>query len=220
MLLSNLAPRLGGGYLCLYEAGVGSGFSANRFLEYNYVKMKGCDVVLSERVKQLTEQYSDRFCFSEKTLYEDLKNIEDESIDIFYADNVFEHLIPDEFPMIMEVLKRKLKKNALLFLFIPNRLAGPGDVSRFYLNVGERAQGFHFMELSYTEVIRALSEYNIVPYRNIFYGREKLITVKSNKFWNTIKEILDFCINILPRNEFRKKYVALFGLYGYIMINR
>lgn len=154
--------------LTLYEAGVGRGFSASIFMKNHNVSMQGCDVMLYDSVKELMQEYPGRLSVEEATLYDSLKRLDDESIDIFYADNVFEHLFPDELPGIMKELARTLKHGALLFLFIPNRFVGPNDVSVYFLKMGQKAEGFHFMEMSYKEVTDVFGKYGIFPAYSTF----------------------------------------------------
>ncbi|MBQ3653780.1 MAG: class I SAM-dependent methyltransferase [Synergistaceae bacterium] len=202
----------------LYEAGVGSGFSSGQFLKYPGVSVRGCDVVLQPSVIELMRQYPDRITVEENTLYDSLKGLDDESIDIFYADNVFEHMFPDEFPEIMKLLTAKLKHGALLFLFIPNRLCGPHDVSKNFLKMGQRATGFHTMEQSYRDVTECFRCYGIVPayftYRTVFknYGCIKDSSGRLNKF----KLCLEGAAKFLPC-AVRRNAMELLGLSSYIL---
>lgn len=144
--------RAEAGRKVIYEAGVGVGYSCRCFVEVPGIEVKGCDVVLSDEVISLMEQYNN-LSVDEDTLFNSLKKLENNSIDYFYADNVIEHLLPDEFPKIIKVLSQKMKPNGLLFLIIPNRLVGPRDVSKYFLKQGSMAEGSHFMEMSYRETL-------------------------------------------------------------------
>lgn len=137
----------------VYEAGVGTGYAVERLAAVSGVKFYGCDVKLLPAVKNIIQK-NEELCIRERTLYEDLDEIENDWIDVFYADNVIEHFIPDEVPYIMKRLYRKLKKGAQLIWFIPNKYTGPNDISRYYLPKGHAATGFHFMEMGYGECLR------------------------------------------------------------------
>lgn len=182
----------------VYEAGVGSGFSCQKFAKIPNVTVKGCDVILSEEVKALAERYKN-FTVEEDTFYNSLKRLTDNSIDIFYADNVIEHLLPDEFPKTLRLLYRKMKRNGVLFLIIPNRLIGPCDVSLNFLKKGDKAEGSHFMEMSYRETLAKFKKAGFLPkyytWRNgdkIRYGHDYFGVM--NRIKTGIETILYFFI--------------------------
>lgn len=166
--------------LCVYEAGVGSGFSCECFLKYPNVNVKGCDVVICDRIKQLSAEYSN-LQVDKDTVYNSLKNVEDESIDIFYADNVIEHLFPDEFPQILDLISRKVKKGGVLILIISNKYTGPHDVSRYFVARGRKAEGFHFMEMSYCEVLTKFKKAGFSPEYFLFQGIKEIKHIKDTR---------------------------------------
>ena len=183
----------------LYEAGVGTGFSCEQFVKLPNVRIKGCDILISEKVKRLMSE-NDNLLVSEEDLYSSLKKLEDKSIDYFYADNVFEHLLPDEYSQILKLLARKMKKGGILILIIPNRLIGPGDVSKYFVKQGKPAEGFHFTEMAYREVLKKFKKYGIVP--KYFIWRDKSYNIRYSKdrmgILNFIKIfaewLLSFCV--------------------------
>ena len=203
----------------LYEAGVGYGLSADMFMKYPNVSMKGCDVVIQAPVKELMRKYPGRLSVDEATLYDSLKGIEDGSIDIFYADNVIEHMFPDEFPAILELLSRKLKVGALLFMFIPNSISGPHDISHRSLKMGQKAEGFHFMEMTYREVTEKFMKYGIVHAYLIFktlFKNYRCIK-DSSGILNRVKVAVEPTARIIPAFA-RKQVMAILGYSTYIMI--
>jgi predicted SAM-dependent methyltransferase len=137
----------------VYEAGVGLGYALREIIKIPDIKYYGCDVTLLQDTKRLCDKNENVFV-NENTLYDDIQRMGDNSIDVFYADNVIEHLIPDEADEIFKLLHRKMKRKGILVLVIPNRYLGPSDVTKYYLAKGDKAKGFHFMEMSYSEVIR------------------------------------------------------------------
>lgn len=136
----------------VYEAGVGTGYAVERLAAVSGVKFYGCDVKILSSVREIMRK-DKTLCIGERTLYEDLAELENNWIDVFYADNVIEHFIPDEVPHIMKRLYKKMKKGGQLIWFIPNKYTGPNDVSRYYLPRGHAATGFHFMEMGYGECL-------------------------------------------------------------------
>lgn len=212
--------RLKAGSITVYEAGTGTGFSCRKFLEYPNVTVKGCDVVLSDRVKNLIRENTARISIDEDTLYNSLNRTADNSIDIFYADNVFEHLFPDEFPEIMKLLVKKLRQDALIFLFIPNSIIGPSDISGEFLKTGSKAQGFHFMEMTYGEMLEQCAQYGIVPAYLVYKTLRKqyrYIKDSSGKL-NRIKVMFENIIKHLPPVLVKKsRILGLLGMGTYIL---
>lgn len=136
----------------IYEAGVGTGYALKELSSMPGVRFYGCDVTLLPSVRKIMQE-NQNLSIHERTLYDDLEKMSDESIDVFYADNVIEHLIPDEVPFILKRLNKKMKKGGQLIWLIPNKYLGPEDVSKYYLPKGHKAAGFHFMEMGYGECI-------------------------------------------------------------------
>lgn len=156
LVCSIITDMKGGGgsnrKIVVYEAGVGLGYAAKAIIRIPNVQFCGCDVKLMPSMKNIMAEHNN-LRINEDTLYNDLMNISDNSIDLFYADNVIEHLLPDEAPTIFELLRKKIKKGGMLVLVIPNRYLGPHDVTKYYLPQGHKATGFHFMEMTYAEGI-------------------------------------------------------------------
>lgn len=206
----------------LYEAGVGTGFSCGYFVKVPNLKIKGCDMLLSDKIKYIMERYAN-LSLDEENLYCNLRKLSNNSLDYFYADNVFEHLFPDEFPKILHLLSCKMKRDGLVILIIPNRLVGPGDVSRFYLKQGKAAEGFHFMELSYREVIVKFKDYGIFP--KYFVWRDKTGDVKYRMdptgVMNDLKVCTEYVLSYLVKNpELKKKLFYNLALDCYVFEKR
>lgn len=157
-----------GDKIVFYEAGVGEGIAMEHVSRLPNVSFKGCDVYLRPRVKGfLKAKKSLQLC--ESTLFRDMQKQPDGSIDVFYADNVFEHLFPDEIDETCAAISRKLKHGAYVILITPNRYGGPHDVSRKFQPKGSVATGFHFMELTYKETTALMQRYGLE--NNIFLCR-------------------------------------------------
>lgn len=204
----------------LFEAGVGTGFSCESFIKQPNVTVRGCDVLVSDKVRQLTERYSN-IIIDEDTLYNSLQKMEDNSIEYFYADNVFEHLLPDEFPQILNSLFHKMKKGGILILVIPNRLTGPGDVSKYFIEQGKPAEGFHFMEMSYSETLRKFKRFGIVPEYFIWRDKRNNLHYVSDKseILNKIKIQIERLLSLYIKNpEQKKKLFYKMALTHYVLI--
>ena len=97
------------------------------------------------------EKNSNNISLMESNLYNALDKIDENSVDVFYADNVMEHIAPDEYEETCEKIFSKVKKDGVILFIIPNSYTGPNDISRLRFPNGGKATGFHFMEQSYKE---------------------------------------------------------------------
>ena len=205
----------------LYEAGVGMGYSCKRFVEIPGVRVRGCDVILTDEVRTLMDQRKN-LLIDESTLYDSLKKMDDDTIDYFYADNVIEHLLPDEFPRILQLLSRKLKKGGMLFLVIPNRLTGPHDVSRYFVKKGHRAEGAHFMEMSYLETITKFKIVNIQPEFFTWMYRGQISALRDhfqilNKIKICIEAVLGF---VIKKTDCGVAFFDRFAMAHYVLVQK
>ncbi|MCL2500598.1 MAG: class I SAM-dependent methyltransferase [Defluviitaleaceae bacterium] len=201
--------------VALCEIGVGQGFALKRILE-NYSKeevaVSGCDVFLSHAASRLAEEYPyiNLVCAN---AYDYIRTLPENSIDVLYADNVFEHFLPDEAPVIYEALVKKLKPGAFVFLIIPNRFTGPGDISKFFLPMGAKAAGFHFMEMGFKEATFMLKAYGLYHAYHVSYlpKVQKYIMVKSKPLIR-LKLKME---SLLAKIPFKRLKSLLFYIGGY-----
>jgi SAM-dependent methyltransferase len=199
------------GQTVLCELGVGTGFAIRNVLENagpSELKIKGCDINLTSTAQELTNEFSN-VDLVEMNAYDFIKTLPDRSVDILYADNVFEHFFPDEAETICDEIVKKLKPHAILFLIIPNKNIGPGDISGRYLPMGEKASGFHFMEMSFNEVTRCFSKYGMRNLYCVFYipKVQKFVLVRSSVI-TKIKLKLESVLAKIPVKFI--KYVMLY----------
>ena len=136
------------------------------------------------------------------------------SIDIFYADNVFEHFFPDEAENIYFEVVKKLKKDANVFLIIPNRFIRPHDVSGWFLPFGSKAKGFHFMEMRFNDITKQMETYKINHSHCVFRipKRAKMFCVKNKVLFKT-KLKLEPIFAKIPFKFLRRAMFAI-GEYG------
>lgn len=196
----------------VYEAGVGRGYAVRNIIEMPHVLYYGCDVTLFSDVANMSKQYNN-LILHERTLYEDLLEMEDNSIDVFYADNVIEHLIPDEADCIFGLLYRKMKKKGILILFIPNWHTGPHDVTQYYLKKGQRAKGFHFMEMSCIETTQLLCRHGFKPNKVIKNGKIENDIFSLNSLMRIFKE---FWISRLKDKKVRMEFFKCGNYDSYV----
>lgn len=78
-----------------------------------------------------------------------------DSIHLVYSNDVVEHLHPDDMLDHARGVLRVLGPGGIYVCVTPNRLSGPHDVSRHFV---ESPQGFHLREYSATELAAALRQ--------------------------------------------------------------
>jgi SAM-dependent methyltransferase len=76
------------------------------------------------------------------------------SVDIIYSNQVFEHLHPDDTVPLLQAYHSYLAKGGKLVVITPHRLTGPHDISRDF---SRDAEGFHLKEYTYKEMKSVLS---------------------------------------------------------------
>jgi hypothetical protein len=149
-----------------YEAGIGTGLVASSLLEDKDVIIRGCDVYLDPKLKS-----NPRFNFHEGTLFDAPNEIDfsedtnlsvnlgggrqdkkNTSIDLFYWNDVLEHLLEDEADQYVDLIHRKMTDNGIICTITPNKFIGPSDITKLFYPYGTKPKGFHFREYSYFEV--------------------------------------------------------------------
>ena len=111
-----------------YEAGVGTGYLLRSIVDEK-ITILGCDVFLSKEAKSLNQQYFN-ITGVEDNLYDALDQVPDNSIDIFYADNVLEHIVDDEYEKTCEKIAQKIAPGGIAIIIIPNPYNGPRDITK------------------------------------------------------------------------------------------
>lgn len=83
--------------------------------------------------------------------------------DIVYSNHVLEHMGPLDLDSHLLSIKNALKPGGKVILNLPNKLFGPSDVTRikdFSYTNSISAEGSHFFESTYAEVIEKLRKYD------------------------------------------------------------
>ncbi|MFH1326277.1 MAG: methyltransferase domain-containing protein [Candidatus Falkowbacteria bacterium] len=86
----------------------------------------------------------------------DIDALRDKKFDVIVMDNVIEHIMTDELSETLQTCYSLLKKGGLLYIATPHRFAGPHDISRYFLPLGSKAEGFHFHEFTVRDFVRIL----------------------------------------------------------------
>lgn len=171
-----------------YEAGVGTGYLLRSIVDEK-ITILGCDVFLSKEAKSLNQQYFN-ITVVEDNLYDALDQVPDNSIDIFYADNVLEHIVDDEYEKTCEKVAQKIAPGGIAIIIIPNPYNGPHDITK--LNPKASKKGFHFMEQTFNQATATFFKYNLICRDFCFKNRKNsIIVIKHGVLLNKIKRLLE-----------------------------
>lgn len=82
-----------------------------------------------------------------------LPQVQPESIDLVFSDQLLEHLHPEDAQSHLELVLRCLRPGGRYVIRTPHAVTGPWDVSRFFC---DRPEGFHLKEWTFRELRDAL----------------------------------------------------------------
>ncbi|MDR1200443.1 MAG: class I SAM-dependent methyltransferase [Tannerellaceae bacterium] len=191
---------------CLFfEAGVGTGKIITAIANIKNVCAIGCDVYVDRDFIR-----SDLTVY-ECTIYEALEKLEDNSIDVFYWNDVMEHIPEDEIESYIEILASKMNIGGVIITITPNRLKGPCDITSHFEPHGTIAKGFHFHEYTFYEIITLFKKYDIKSsYGFLGYARKGWYILGSSKVIDKIKFVLEKAIAKFPY-LLRKILITIMG---------
>jgi hypothetical protein len=135
--------------ICFYEAGIGRGVIIDTLHnQFSNLVIKGCDFIIDPKLKD-----NNSFFLFEGSLFECLTAVDDNSIDIFYSNDVIEHIPDDEREQTIDLIYRKCCPEGIMITITPNKLLGPYDVTNLCYPIGTKARGTHFHEYTYNEFL-------------------------------------------------------------------
>ena len=140
-----------------YEAGVGTGDIIRSISETTDAVCRGCDVNVLEELRTIRAE------ITECSLWRALAALPDDSIDLFYWNDVMEHIAPDEVERIMALIAAKLKTGGIVFTITPNRKSGPHDITRDADPEKKEAKGLHLREYTFQEVNALYRKNGLTP---------------------------------------------------------
>jgi len=90
-------------------------------------------------------------------------NVDRESVDIAYSNQLMEHLHPDDAKLQLENICLALRLGGKYICITPNALSGPHDISKYFDDV---AKGFHLKEYTIKELTALFKK---AGFRKVFY---------------------------------------------------
>lgn len=143
----------------ILDVGCGKGALLNTISKsYKFKELCGIDVSLLED-KNIKKMSNINFVKGDITSF----NL-NKKFDVVYSNHVLEHMANEDLKTHMASIIKHMKRSSVLIINMPNRLFGPSDVTRIidysYTNK-TIAQGSHFNESTYTEIIKMLKEYGL-----------------------------------------------------------
>jgi len=125
----------------------------------------------------------------------DLSEIEDNSIDIVFSDQLIEHIHPEDVECHFQLVKRILKPGGKYIFRTPHSLTGPHDMSRYF---SDEPECFHLKEWKYQEIKKLVKA---IRYSKFYtYWSAKGVTVRVPYIYFMVCESM---FRFLPRRKFR-----------------
>lgn len=125
--------------------------------------------------------------------------LEPGTFDAVISQQLFEHLHPEDALEHLRAIKVGLKPGGCYFLETPNRLTGPSDVSRFF--VDGSPEGFHLREYSVRDLVHLFREAQYASVRVILWRKRIL----SGPLASLVERLWAF----LPRRVRRRHSLGL-----------
>lgn len=180
--------------LFFFEAGVGSGLIIEAVSQIAGLRVAGCDAYLNDTLKMSDAN------LIEKPVYSALNEIKDGSIDIFYWNDVLEHLPTDEIDLLFDRIFQKLSPGGIVITITPYRYTGPHDITYLAAPDEREARGLHLHEYSYVELQRLYHKHHFVPYGNVFLFRNQpyYCLFSAPQFFDKIRSGAELLCSVIP----------------------
>ncbi len=181
--------------LLFFEAGPGHGYIIRRIARLPHVSVSGCDTYVN-RPEDMAS-----FNVQQKPVYDALLSFPDSIIDLFYWNDVMEHIPEDEIVATCALIKKKLSPHGLLVTCTPNRHRGPHDITRLADPGQKTAKGLHLKEYSLGEVMQIYRKAELRAGGAVFFNRltrSNMALFRFSSLWCWLRVILEFCAHRLP----------------------
>lgn len=129
-------------------------------------------------------------------------NLEDNSIDVVFSDQVIEHIHPEDTKLHFQLAYRILKKEGLYIFRTPHLFTGPHDISKYF---SYKPEGFHLKEWTYGELIKILRKLKYSKFHGFWYKRG--IKIKLPLFYFLLSEKV---VGLIPKQY--RRFVSKFFL--------
>jgi SAM-dependent methyltransferase len=125
-----------------------------------------------------------------------LNEIESNSIDIIFSDQLIEHLHPEDTKLHFKLVHRLLKTGGKYVFRTPHSLTGPRDISRYF---SEKPECLHMKEWTYNEIRKMLLDTNFSTF--YFYWRAKGMNLRLPYSYFAVCEKI---LGLFPKRYIRK----------------
>jgi len=129
-----------------------------------------------------------------------LNEIEENSIDILFSDQLIEHFHPEDTEYHFKLAHRILKEGGKYVFLTPHALSGPHDVSQYF---SDKPECFHLKEWTYIELKQLLTALGYLKFNS--YWCAKGIRVRMPYFYFNI---LEKALGLFP-----KRYIRFIAKY-------
>jgi len=191
---------------CLFfEAGVGTGKIISHIANLENVNAIGCDVFVDEKLANT------RLLVYECTIYDALLKLDNNSINVFYWNDVMEHIPEDEIEEYIKLLSQKMDIDGIVVTITPNKLKGPCDITAYFEPKGTVAKGFHFHEYTFYEILTMFQRYSIKSEYGFWgYAGKGWYILGSSKYIDKIKLFVEKKVKNFPY-KIKKLLLVMMG---------
>lgn len=106
-------------------------------------------------------------------------DLEENSVDIFFSDQLIEHLHPDDTAHHFSTVKRILKKGGLYLFRTPHSFLGPEDISGYF---SDESEGFHLKEWTYGELTEMVEGLGYESLRTFYPAKGRYLRLSPKYF--------------------------------------
>jgi len=126
----------------------------------------------------------------------DLDEIEDNSVDIVFSDQLIEHLHPEDTKLHFKLVHRILKAGGKYVFRTPHSLTGPHDISQYF---SDEPEGFHLKEWTYIEIKSMLKDLGYSAFET--YWHAKGMNLRLPYFYFALCE---YILGLFPKRYIRR----------------
>ncbi len=125
----------------------------------------------------------------------DLDEIEDDTVDIVFSDQLVEHFHPEDTKLHFELVYRILKKGGKYVFRTPQALTGPHDISQYF---SDEAECFHLKEWTYVELKGMLRDLKFSSIHTYWNSRGMVVRMPYGFF-----SVSEGVLGLFPKRRIR-----------------